>query len=150
MICFLCTWYFGSLVSKTVSWNKLKQLLINGSKWNICTYDSQFQWIDGQPAQIEYTCILTRHFSPTIPRTPSYSWSLLKCPSVFHWRHNGRCSVSHHQPYDCLLNCLFRRTSKKTSKLRVTGLCVGNSPHKWPITRKMFPFDDVIMYWTKS
>ena len=26
------------------------------------------------------------------------------------------------------LNRLFRRTSKKTSKLRVTGLCVGNSP----------------------
>ena len=24
-------------------------------------------------------------------------------------------------------------------------LCVGNSPHKWPVTRKMFPFDDVIM-----
>ena len=21
----------------------------------------------------------------------------------------------------------------------------GNSPHKWPVTRKMFPFDDVIM-----
>ena len=21
----------------------------------------------------------------------------------------------------------------------------GNSPHKWPLTRKMFPFDDVIM-----
>ena len=20
-----------------------------------------------------------------------------------------------------------------------------NSPHKWPVTRKMFPFDDVIM-----
>ena len=36
-------------------------------------------------------------------------------------------------------------------KLRVTGLCVGNSPgpvnspHKGPVTRKMFPFDDVIM-----
>ena len=47
--------------------------------------------------------------------------------------------------------CLFGRRSKKTSKLRVTGLCVGNSPgpvnspHKWPVTRKMFPFDDVIM-----
>ena len=23
----------------------------------------------------------------------------------------------------------------------------GNSPHKWPVTRKMFPFDDVIMQW---
>ena len=22
-----------------------------------------------------------------------------------------------------------------------------NSPHKWPVTRKMFPFDDVIMPW---
>ena len=22
-----------------------------------------------------------------------------------------------------------------------------NSPHKWPVTRKMFPFDDVIMMW---
>ena len=22
-----------------------------------------------------------------------------------------------------------------------------NSPHKWPVTRKMFPFDDVIMRW---
>ena len=22
-----------------------------------------------------------------------------------------------------------------------------NSPHKWPVTRKMFPFDDVIMEW---
>ena len=22
-----------------------------------------------------------------------------------------------------------------------------NSPHKWPVTRKMFPFDDVIMIW---
>ena len=27
-----------------------------------------------------------------------------------------------------LLNRLFRRRSKKTSKLRVTGLCAGNSP----------------------
>ena len=43
------------------------------------------------------------------------------------WRHNRRDSVSNHQPHDCLLNCLFRRRWKKTSKLRVTGLCVGNS-----------------------
>ena len=60
-------------------------------------------------------------------------------------RHNGRDSVSNHQPHDCLLNRLFRRRSKKTSKLRVTGPCAVNSPHKWPVTRKMFPFDDVIM-----
>ena len=44
------------------------------------------------------------------------------------WRHNGRDSVSNHQLHDCFLNLLFRCRSKKTSKLRVTGLCVGNSP----------------------
>ena len=44
------------------------------------------------------------------------------------WRHNEHDSVSNHQPHDCLLNRLFGRKSKKTSKLRVTGLCAGNSP----------------------
>ena len=44
------------------------------------------------------------------------------------YRHNGPDSVSNHQPDDCLFNRLFRRRSKNTSKLRVTGLCAGISP----------------------
>ena len=44
------------------------------------------------------------------------------------WCHNEHDGVSNHQPHDCLLNRLFRRRSKKTSKLRVTGLCAENSP----------------------
>ena len=73
------------------------------------------------------------------------------CRFPLHWRHNEYDGVSNHQPRGCLLKPLFRQRSKKTSKLRVTGLCVGNSPgpvnsqHKGPVTRKMFPFDDVIM-----
>ena len=69
----------------------------------------------------------------------------------FSSQHNDHDGVSNHQPRGCLLNRLFRRRSKKTSKLRVTGLCAGNSPgpvnspHKGSVTRKMFPFDDVIM-----
>ena len=43
-------------------------------------------------------------------------------------RHNEHDIVSNHQPHDCLLNRLFGRRSKKTSKLRDTGLCTGNSP----------------------
>ena len=46
------------------------------------------------------------------------------------WRHNVCDGVSKHQPHDCLLNRLFWRRSKKTSKLRVNGLCEGNSPVK--------------------
>ena len=44
------------------------------------------------------------------------------------WRHNERDGVSNHRRHDCLLKRLFRCRSKKTRKLRVTGLCVGNSP----------------------
>ena len=44
------------------------------------------------------------------------------------WRHNGHDGVWNHQPHDCILNSLFSRRWKKTSKLRVTGLCAGNSP----------------------
>ena len=44
------------------------------------------------------------------------------------WRHNGCDGVSNHLPHGCLLNLLFGRRSKWTSKLRLTGLCVGNSP----------------------
>ena len=44
------------------------------------------------------------------------------------WRHNERNGVSNHQPRACLLNRLFTRRSKETSKLCVTGLCGGNSP----------------------
>ena len=44
------------------------------------------------------------------------------------WRHNGHDSVLNHQPHHCLLNLLFGRRWKKASKLRGTGLWVGNSP----------------------
>ena len=69
--------------------------------------------------------------------------------NTLQWRHIEPDGVSTHQPRDCLLNRLFR--TRKTSTLCVTGLCAGNhrspvnSPHKRPVTRKMFPFDDVIM-----
>ena len=43
------------------------------------------------------------------------------------WRHNGHDGVPNHHPYGCLLNRLFRRRSKTTSKIRVTGPCAGDS-----------------------
>ena len=44
------------------------------------------------------------------------------------WSHYGYDGVSNHHRLDCLFKHLFRRRSKKTSKFRVTGLCVVNSP----------------------
>ena len=60
-------------------------------------------------------------------------------------RHKERYGVSHQQRLDCSFSRLFMHRSKKTSNLRVTGLCVEGihrrpiiSPYKEPVTRKMF------------
>ena len=44
------------------------------------------------------------------------------------WRHNEHNGVSIHRHLNYLINGLFRRRSKKTLKLCVTGLCEGNPP----------------------
>ena len=41
--------------------------------------------------------------------------------------HNKCDGISNHWRLHCLHNCLFRRRSKKASKLHITGLCEGNS-----------------------
>ena len=79
---------------------------------------------------------------------------VLKCWRMFSLqrRHNERDGVSNHHTHDCLLKRLFRRRSKKTSKLRVTGLCAGNSPMtgEFPAqtasNAEKVSIDDVIMY----
>ena len=81
------------------------------------------------------------------------SRSHFTCTGTLQWRHNERDGASNHQPHDCLLSRLFRCRLKKASKLdrRHWGFVRGthrwpvNPPHKGPVTRKMFPFDDVIM-----
>ena len=75
----------------------------------------------------------------------------MRLPIPLEWRHNGRDGVSNHQHLDCLLNRLFRHRSKKTSLAFVRGIHRSPviSPHKGPGTRKMFPFDDVIMHCSK-
>ena len=63
------------------------------------------------------------------------------------WRHNELDGVSNHQPHDCLLNRLFRRRSKKISKLRVTGLCAGNSPETGEFPAQMASYAENVSIW---
>ena len=96
-------------------------------------------------------CKITRSLShetePNTPQSLPHNQALHPHPTGPHplqWRRNECDGVSNHRRLRCLLNCWFRRTLKKTSKLRVTGLCAGihrwpvNSPHKRPVTREMF------------
>ena len=78
----------------------------------------------------EISCDNVKKMCQTIPERFSNTTTMRSQFSTksLRWRHNERDGVSNHQPHDCLLNRLFRHRSKKTSELRVTGLCVGNSP----------------------
>ena len=62
---------------------------------------------------------------------------------------NGRDGVSNHQSHHCLFNCLFiERRSKETLKLRVTGLCAGNSPVTGEFSAQMANnAEDVSIWW---
>ena len=76
---------------------------------------------------------------------------------AFLWRHNGRDGVPYHQPHDCLINQSFRRRSDQRKHQSSASLAFVqgihrwpvNSPHEWPVTRKMFPFDYAIMLWCR-
>ena len=79
-----------------------------------------------------------QYFPTCTPCSSRSKWRSINISSFFplQWRHNEHDNVSNHEPHDCLLNRLFGRRSKKTSKLRVTGLGVGKSPGTGEIPTK--------------
>ena len=75
------------------------------------------------------------------------SWS----NDALQWSHTECDGVLNHRRLDCLLNCLVGYREKNESSASL-GFVRGihrwsvNSPHKRPVTGKMFPFDCVIMH----
>ena len=65
-----------------------------------------------------------------LPQVYTDAFTVLVHTNIFtlQLRHNRPDGVSNHRHLNWLFNRLFRRRSKKTSKLRVTALCEGNSP----------------------
>ena len=76
----------------------------------------------------------------------------LLCPCYYHvvqsLHYNdvimGAIASKNHQPHHYLLNGLYQSSASLAFVLGIHRRPV-NSPHKWLVTRKMFPFDDVIM-----
>ena len=65
---------------------------------------------------------------------------------------NGRHGVSNHQRLDCVYSTVCsgadqRKYQSSASLNFVRGIQPVNSPHKGSVTRKLLPFDDVIMRW---
>ena len=97
------------------------KILIMGSK-TICEVHSRF-----------VTGVVLRKLPATCNVYAATVWPVLVTEAISSLPHVTYVSVvimsaMASRRLDGLLNCLFRCRSQKTSKLRVTGLCEGNSP----------------------
>ena len=103
-----------------------------------CGYISSLQWI-----HVMYK-----------PKSLTVTWLALgESYFTLQWRHNERDGVSNHQPHDFVYSTVYSDTDQRKhlssvslAFVRVIHRWPVNSPHKGPVTRKMFPFDDVIMW----
>ena len=95
--------------------------------------------------QICHTWISWKNWLSPAPTSQHYPIFTI-CHWPLRWRHNVLDGVSDHQPHDCLLNRLFGRGSKKTSK-SVTGLCAGNSPGTGEFSAQMASNAENVSIW---
>ena len=117
------------LIKRGCSWQKVvKRKLLKKSKLRWFKLINLFEWPINNT--LPYVCEITVSVTTASKRIIAKQGPHILTPRPYplQWRHNERDSISNHRPHDCLLNRLFRHRSKKTSKLRVPGLCAGNSP----------------------
>ena len=143
------TWNICSIINKTMQWSM---------RWNVCHLGMKLigfilwnvKWIvlfrhhssSGWPSTHRHKTI-SIHNAGSKVTSVSVKFHLLS----LHWRHSRRNGVSNHQPRNCLPNCVFRRRSKKTSKLRVTGLCAGDSPGTGEFPAQMTNYAENVSIW---
>ena len=78
-------------------------------------------------------------------------WSAYVASYTLEWRRNEPDGVSNHQLHDCLPTVYSvtgqtkHQSSASLAFVREIHRWPVNSPHKGPVTREMFPFDDAIM-----
>ena len=102
-----------------------------------------------------------QHGNQSLRKIVLSAWALYMCliidgaAGVLLWCHNGRDGFSDHQHHNCLV-CLLNRYSSADQRKHQSSASLAfvrgiqrwpvNSPQKGPVTRKMLPFDDVIMH----
>ena len=120
--------YYWKMTGRGITWKLLDPLLLT--------------WVNFDHSMETWICVGWNNLSTHICIGEAVDvWESLR------WRHNGCDSVSNHQPRECLLRRLIRRTSKKTSKLRVTGLCAGNSPETGEFPAQMASNAENVSIW---
>ena len=74
--------------------------------------------------------------------------AIVRLPQSLQWRQSWLDSVSNHQPHHCT-QPLIRAQIKRTSKLRLTGLCAWNSPVTGECPRTMASYAENVSIWRR-
>ena len=111
-----------------------------------CGYDNErypYRW-----QSHNFVIVIVRYANDSIL---NFIFIFVNCAKIcvtLQWRHNEREGVSIHHLHECLFNRLFRHRAKKISKLRVTGLCAGNSPVAGEFTaQRASNAENVSLWW---
>ena len=81
----------------------------------------------------------------TLWRCPRHPWnSIIMTSQWAGWRLKSSASRLFTQPF---IRAQIKESIKAPRHWPLCWELPVNSPHKWPVTRKLFPFDDVIMPW---
>ena len=132
------------------------------NKWSNCGLFStrplvtNFSWFETKYKEVDFENVVCNVVALSPNCINQFVTIMYSKHNVLPWNqlqghHNEGDGVSNHRRPDCLLNCLLRRRSMKYQSSTSLAFLRGihqwpvNSPHKGPVSRKMFPFDDVIM-----
>ena len=112
-------------------------------------FNLQPRSLDKDPIVLKFYDEHYRTLCEISKRLGNWNWYYWRINGIsLQWRHNEHDSVSNHQPHEFLLSRLFGRRAKKTSKLRVTGLCAGNSPETGEVpAQRASNAENVFTWW---
>ena len=120
-----CLYHYGDVIMSALAYQITSLTIV---------YSTDYPGADHRKHQSSALLALCAGNSPETGEFPAQRASNADFFSIWwrhhalQWRHNKHDGVSNDRRLDCLLNRLFRRRSRKTSKLRVTGLYEENSP----------------------
>ena len=116
--------------------------IVNGAHWTVKSYTNSKRSPNLLPAY------KTRYIRMRYAQRITYVFTF-----SLQWRHNGSDGVSI-PSLSTVCSTIYsgadqRKHQSSASLAFVRGIhrWAVISPHKWPVTRKMFPFDDVIKLW---
>ena len=151
-------WSSSSAMISKCSPNWFQHCIMIAVIWNINHIMGVYQY-NNIPSKTFRTVLLLAQIARFMGPNMGPTWALsapdgpqvgpMSLAITLHRRHNDYDGLSNHQPHGCLLNRLFRRRSKKTSKLRVTGLCTGNSPGTGEFPAQMASYAEKVSIWCR-